>query len=136
LRRNDWACIKVDADTEEPFRGRNGLCQETALGEPGELVWRIRDISQVPGYYKDFKATSKKFLPNVRRGGDLWFRSGDLLTRGEDGCWYFIDRLGDTFRWKSENVSTMVSPLSPCDYASRGPISELQKTVLICGCVH
>lgn len=64
------------------------------------------------GYYGNPEATMEKVLRNVLEPGDMWFRSGDLLRRTNDGYWYFVDRLGDTFRWKSENVSTMVSSSS------------------------
>ena len=56
--------------------------------------------------YTDEAATQKKLLHNVFRKGDQYFRSGDLLRRDEDGFFYFVDRIGDTFRWKGENVST------------------------------
>ena len=58
------------------------------------------------GYYNNPAATAKKFERNVFKKGDLYYRSGDALRRDDDGRWFFLDRLGDTFRWKSENVST------------------------------
>lgn len=58
------------------------------------------------GYYNNTSATEKKILRSVLAPGDTYFRTGDLLRRDADGHWYFADRLGDTFRWKSENVAT------------------------------
>lgn len=110
IKRKEWATIRVDPVTEEVLRGTDGLCLLTKPNEPGELLWRVWDPSKVPGYYKDAEATQKKMLQNVTEVGDWWFRSGDLLRKTSDGYWYFVDRLGDTFRWRSENVSTMVSP--------------------------
>ncbi|KAK6386270.1 putative NRPS-like protein biosynthetic cluster [Exophiala oligosperma] len=107
IKRKEWATIRVDPVTEEVLRGTDGLCLLTKPNEPGELLWRVWDPSKVPGYYKDAEATQKKMLQNVTEVGDWWFRSGDLLRKTSDGYWYFVDRLGDTFRWRSENVSTM-----------------------------
>jgi fatty-acyl-CoA synthase len=56
--------------------------------------------------YTDREATEKKILRNAFRPGDAWMRSGDLFRRDAEGYYYFVDRVGDTFRWKSENVST------------------------------
>jgi acyl-CoA synthetase (AMP-forming)/AMP-acid ligase II len=58
------------------------------------------------GYWNNADATQKRFERNVFKKGDLFYRTGDALRRDADGRWYFMDRLGDTFRWKSENVST------------------------------
>jgi len=57
------------------------------------------------GYTKR-DATEKKILRNAFKPGDRWFRTGDLLSFDEEGFYYFVDRIGDTFRWKGENVST------------------------------
>lgn len=109
MKRNDWIVVRVDAATEEHIRQKNGLCAVAKAGEPGELLWRVWDPEKIPGYYKDQASTQKKTIRDVKEKGDYWFRSGDLLRCTSDGFWYFIDRLGDTFRWRSENVSTMVS---------------------------
>lgn len=58
------------------------------------------------GYYENQEATNKRFARDVFEKGDVYYRSGDALRRDGQGRWYFLDRLGDTFRWKSENVST------------------------------
>jgi acyl-CoA synthetase (AMP-forming)/AMP-acid ligase II len=58
------------------------------------------------GYWNNPDATQKRFERDVFKKGDLWYRTGDALRRDADGRWFFMDRLGDTFRWKSENVST------------------------------
>jgi fatty-acyl-CoA synthase len=76
----------------------------------GEFVGMIPDLpdsgaGRFEGY-TDAEATERKVLRDVFRPGDRWYRSGDLLRRDEDGYFSFVDRIGDTFRWKSENVST------------------------------
>lgn len=72
----------------------------------GEIIVAVPNIEAFAGYYNNPEATMKKFERDVFKKGDLWYRSGDALRRAEDGRWYFMDRLGDTFRWKGENVST------------------------------
>ena len=56
--------------------------------------------------YTDVGASERKVLHNVFAAGDAWFRSGDLMRKDGAGFFYFVDRIGDTFRWKGENVST------------------------------
>ena len=73
-------------------------------------------LSGFAGYYKNPTATSKKFARDVFKLGDLYYRSGDALRRDDDGRWFFLDRLGDTFRWKSENVSTAEVAIVLGDY--------------------
>lgn len=94
----------------EPLRDpATGLCQICHWSEAGELLFKldaanIKDKFQ--GYWGNSKATSSKILRNVNAKGDAYFRSGDLVKRDEEGRWFFVDRIGDTFRWKAENVST------------------------------
>ncbi|KAI9020681.1 hypothetical protein CLU79DRAFT_703920 [Phycomyces nitens] len=102
--RRELKIIKIDPITEEPLRDKNGFCIQCPYGEQGELLVLINATSpvQFSGYYKNNDATTKKVLSNVFTKGD----SGDLLHVDADGFFYFGDRVGDTFRWKSENVAT------------------------------
>jgi fatty-acyl-CoA synthase len=98
---------KFDVETEMPVRGPDGRCIEAAVGEPGECLGEIEDNAR-DAYvgYADKAASEKKVLRDVFRAGDAWFRTGDLLRKDREGYFYFVDRIGDTFRWKGENVST------------------------------
>ncbi|KAI1946683.1 long-chain fatty acid transporter fat1 [Ophidiomyces ophidiicola] len=101
--------IELDPLTELPRRDKSGLCILAASGEPGELLYAVDadDIEKkFPGYINNKEANTKKILRDVRKKGDAWFRTGDMVRWSADGLWYFSDRLGDTFRWRSENVST------------------------------
>jgi fatty-acyl-CoA synthase len=102
--------IRYDTDADEPVRGSDGLCIECAPGETGELVGRIPDkANDARGRFEGYtskEATDRKVLRDVLAKGDSWFRSGDLLRQDERGFYYFVDRIGDTYRWKGENVST------------------------------
>lgn len=101
------AFVKVDPETEQPIRGEDGLCVRAGEGETGEALGRIGDdmTTRFEGYH-DRKASEHKILTDVFEKGDRWFRTGDLMRQGAHGYIYFEDRLGDTFRWKGENVST------------------------------
>ncbi|HTR79012.1 MAG TPA: AMP-binding protein, partial [Gemmatimonadaceae bacterium] len=104
------ALIRVNAATQEPVRDAAGLCCRCETNEAGEAISAIVDADAAGGSrfegYTDASASERKVLRNVFRVGDAWFRSGDLMRRDEAGFYYFVDRLGDTFRWKGENVST------------------------------
>lgn len=102
--------IRFDVETEAPVRDERGFCIACGPGEIGEALGRIPDDPNAPlgrfeGYTSE-EATEKKILRNVFEPGDAWFRSGDLLRRDAEGYFYFVDRIGDTFRWKGENVAT------------------------------
>ncbi len=99
--------IRFDVETEEPIRGPDGLCMEAAADEVGEAVGPItHEPRQRFDGYNDEKQSQKKILRDVFAKGDKWFRTGDLMKMDADGYIYFVDRIGDTFRWKGENVST------------------------------
>ena len=100
--------VRFDVETEAPVRGPDGRCQETAVGEVGECIGEIKasDARAEFAGYADKAASDKKILRDVFEKGDAWFATGDLMRQDEDGYFYFVDRVGDTFRWKGENVST------------------------------
>jgi fatty-acyl-CoA synthase len=100
--------IKFDVEKEEPIRGPDGFCIEADVDEPGEAIGPISENVPRERFdgYNDEAQSRKKILTNVFAPGDRWFRTGDLMKRDGDGYIYFVDRIGDTFRWKSENVST------------------------------
>jgi fatty-acyl-CoA synthase len=99
--------VRYDAATGEPVRGEDGFCIRCIADEVGEAIGRITP-DRTGGFegYADRAATEKKILRNVFAAGDTWFRSGDLMRKDKEGFFYFVDRVGDTFRWKGENVST------------------------------
>jgi len=100
--------VKFDIEKEVPVRDANGNCIECAPDEPGELIGLIDQSDPTREFvgYTDKAATEKKILRNAFKKGDMWFRTGDLIRIDKEGFVYFVDRIGDTFRWKGENVST------------------------------
>uniref|UniRef100_A0A5K3EPR7 Long-chain-fatty-acid--CoA ligase n=1 Tax=Mesocestoides corti TaxID=53468 RepID=A0A5K3EPR7_MESCO len=101
--------VKTDLETGEVVRDpKTGLCILCEYGEVGQLVGRIKRSSPVRNFegYINREETSRKVISNVKCFGDKYFLSGDLLVQDELGFFYFVDRLGDTFRWRGENVST------------------------------
>lgn len=99
---------RFDVENEIPVRDENGFCIESGVDEPGEALGFINPdnrMTQVDGY-TDKAASDSKILRDVFEKGDHYFRSGDLMRRDKDNYYYFVDRIGDTFRWKGENVST------------------------------
>ncbi len=99
--------VKFDIEHEVPVRGGDGFCIECADGEAGEAIGLIADApgKTFDGYSKAGES-QKKVLHGVFAKGDAWFRTGDLMRRDAHGYFYFVDRIGDTFRWKGENVAT------------------------------
>ena len=109
--RSPAALIRHDPHTEAPMRGDDGFCQLCAIDEPGEAIGRLSSAedalaSRFEGY-TSAADTERKILRDVFAAGDRWFRTGDLMMRDRRGFFFFVDRIGDTFRWKGENVSTM-----------------------------
>jgi fatty-acyl-CoA synthase len=103
------AIVKVDPDGGTPLRGDDGLCVACARNEAGEAIGRIGTADEGGGRfegYTDARETEKKILRDVFAKGDAWFRTGDLMRLDEQGFFHFVDRVGDTFRWKGENVAT------------------------------
>ncbi|CAG2121333.1 unnamed protein product, partial [Medioppia subpectinata] len=97
-----------DEESGEVIRQKNGLCISAEPGEVGEVGARIIDSSPISHFdgYTNQTETKKKIISNVFRKGDKAFLSGDLLRMDSDGFLYFVDRTGDTYRYKGENVST------------------------------
>jgi len=104
------ALVKFDEESGAPTRGPGGFCARCATGEVGEAIGRIRDASARFGGefegYREAEQSEQKILRDVFERGDAWYRTGDLMRSDESGFYYFVDRIGDTFRWKGENVST------------------------------
>ena len=102
--------VAYDIDADAHPRDAAGYCRESAADEVGELLAEIRDDPKYPAArfdgYADAVATNAKIMRDVLKPGDSWFRTGDLMRRDAKGYFYFVDRIGDTFRWKGENVST------------------------------
>jgi len=102
---------KYDVDTDELIRDKNGKIIEVAKGETGLLLGGISEKYKFDGY-QSTKASNSKVLHDVKDEGDKWFNTGDLIKQVDVGFTFgfkhyqFVDRVGDTFRWRSENVST------------------------------
>jgi citronellyl-CoA synthetase len=97
--------VKYDVDEDEPLRGRDGFMQKIEVGETGLLLGEISEENPFIGYTSK-EATDSKIIRDVFVKGDAWFNTGDLIRAIGFGHVQFIDRTGDTFRWKGENVST------------------------------
>jgi fatty-acyl-CoA synthase len=102
------AIVKYDVARGEPLRDTDGRCIRCAADEVGEAIGRIETAAPGARFdgYTDAQASEKKILRDVFKPGDAWFRTGDLMRKDAQGYFYFVDRIGDTFRWKGENVST------------------------------
>jgi len=100
------AIVRFDSDTGQPGRNQEGFCVAVARGESGEAIGKIAGGAARFEGYTDASASEKKILRNVFQTGDAWLRSGDLMRQDAQGFFYFVDRIGDTFRWKGENVAT------------------------------
>ncbi|XP_004639065.1 very long-chain acyl-CoA synthetase isoform X2 [Octodon degus] len=101
-----YELIKYDVEKDEPVRDENGFCIRVPKGEVGLLICKITQLTPFNGYAGGKSQTEKKKLRDVFKKGDLYFNSGDLLMIDQENFIYFHDRVGDTFRWKGENVAT------------------------------
>jgi fatty-acyl-CoA synthase len=102
------AIVRFDLARGEPLRDAEGRCIRCAADEVGETIGRIDGAAPGARFdgYTDAQASERKILRDVFKPGDAWFRTGDLMRKDAQGYFYFVDRIGDTFRWKGENVST------------------------------
>ncbi|XP_069737572.1 long-chain fatty acid transport protein 2-like [Phaenicophaeus curvirostris] len=98
--------IKYNVEEDEPQRDQRGLCIKVQPGETGLLVVKITQNTPFHGYARDSEKTEKKILRDVLVRGDSYFNSGDLLWIDHERFIYFQDCVGDTFRWKGENMAT------------------------------
>jgi fatty-acyl-CoA synthase len=102
--------IVTDIETNEPLRNELGFCVPCAPNQVGEALGKVADDRSNPGSifegYTSTEASEKKILRDLLEPGDRWFRTGDLMRKDEKGFYYFVDRIGDTFRRKGENVAT------------------------------
>ena len=109
-QRSAPALIRLDPESGEPLRDADGFCIRCAPGEAGEAIGPALNTASDVGSrfegYSDPRASAARLLHNVFRAGDTWVRTGDLMRMDEKGFFYFVDRVGDTFRWKGENVAT------------------------------
>jgi len=99
------AYVEYDPDTGAPLRDDNGRVRRVPAGEPGLLLSPVNRLQPFDGY-TDKASSEKKLVRNAFREGDCWFNSGDVMSPQGMGHAAFVDRLGDTFRWKGENVAT------------------------------
>lgn len=111
ILKRELAIVEVDWTTELPLRDplKHNFCRRVKTGEPGELMFNVdpADVhSKFQGYFNNPSATESKIFRDVLVKGDAYCRTGDVVRWDSDGRWWFCDRIGDTFRWKSENVST------------------------------
>jgi len=110
VHRFPLAVVKFDLESERPIRDKQGFCIRCSPNEVGEAIGRILgDKSNQGGRFEGYtnqQETERKVLRDVFEPGDAWFRTGDLMRKDENGFFYFVDRIGDTFRWKGENVAT------------------------------
>jgi fatty-acyl-CoA synthase len=104
------ALLRFDVEKSEPWRNADGFCERCAANEIGEAVGLMpatggERAGRFEGYANQ-EASDRKVLRNVFKAGDAWYRTGDLMRRDERGFYFFVDRVGETYRWKGENVST------------------------------
>ena len=114
------ALVRQDTESGLPLRDGEGRCLRCEPDEVGEAIGRIAAAGAGPNRFEGYTSAAeseKKVLHDVFAPGDAWFRTGDLMRRDAAGFFYFVDRVGDTFRWKGENVSTteVADVLTACE---------------------
>jgi fatty-acyl-CoA synthase len=112
--------VLFDVEKGEPARNERGFCIRCAPNEIGEAIGKVVDDpsnigSRFEGYTSK-EASDERLLRGVFEPGDLWVRTGDLMRKDEKGFFYFSDRIGDTFRWKGENVATSEVAEAICEF--------------------
>ncbi len=101
------ALVRFDGEKGELLRDQAGFCIRCSANEAGEAIGKVvHDPGSRFEGYTNQEASDKKILRDVFETGDQWVRTGDLMRKDERGFFYFVDRIGDTFRWKGENVAT------------------------------
>jgi fatty-acyl-CoA synthase len=114
------ALVVLDVERGEPARNEEGFCIRCAPDQPGEAISKVvSDPSNVGSRFEGYtnkEASEKKMLRDVFEPGDVWIRTGDLMRRDEKGYFYFVDRIGDTFRRKGENVATSEVSEAICSF--------------------
>jgi fatty-acyl-CoA synthase len=122
------ALVKFDTEGGAPVRDEGGHCLRCAPNETGEALGALSRASARLGGrfegYADPEASKEKILRDVFAEGDAWYRTGDLMRQDDQGFFYFVDRVGDTFRWKGENVSTgeVTAVISACPGVSEAAV--------------
>jgi fatty-acyl-CoA synthase len=110
--------IQIDIESGAPARGAGGFCMRCSVNEAGEAIGRLNEApNAITGKFEGYSSANEsehKILRNVFAEGDAWLRTGDLMRKDEKNFFYFVDRIGDTFRWKGENVSTAQVAESLC----------------------
>jgi fatty-acyl-CoA synthase len=110
-RRRGFRLARLDSEQRALARNAQGRASECAADEPGELLLRVFPSDSDPHGafrgYTDAEASAARVAHDVFEPGDAYFRTGDVLRRDRFGYYYFVDRLGDAFRWKGENVSAL-----------------------------
>ena len=121
--------VTCSLETAEAIRGEDGLLSEVPKGESGLLLIEVNETDQYDGYL-NAEASEKKLIRDAFETGDCYFNSGDVIRQVDVGFafgiphYQFVDRLGDTFRWKSENVSAneVAAILAECDTVSEAVV--------------
>jgi fatty-acyl-CoA synthase len=107
--RSPAVLVRFDVETDTLLRDEHGFCSRCAPNEVGEAIGPFvigaANVSNRFEGYINSADSEKRIIRGVFKPGDAWFRTGDLMRKDERGFFYFVDRIGDTFRWKGENVA-------------------------------